>query len=267
MKLSKESIDRILNLHKGMNSYVLCFGGSDKAILIKNIIENSGGKLVSPKFVRKEKNTELRYAVIIFVGSINETEIFELESILARLGSRAKIIMDLTNIKLSSNRRELALSYIRKYNIGIIKGTDEELQILKKANDRLSYEKTRSDNDKGTIYLARKSSTIIVEGNRNYLTDGYNEFKVNDIGKKIIEDDTLNLIFSLLITNCITNCNNIAEMIQRVILRLIALSVIISDNVITLDKFNETNNIVNGVMNISSEVLSEKYRVCYWFKR
>ena len=267
MKLSKESIDKILDLHKGMSSYVLCFGESDKTILIKNIIENSGGKLVSSEYVRKERNTELRYTVLIFVGRINESELNDVERVLVRLGKRAKVILDLTGIKLSMNRRDIALSFIRKYNISIIKGTDEELKAIMKANDKFSYEKKLTKHDRNIIYLAREFSTIVIERNQNYLTDGYNEFKINDINKDIIDDNIFELIYSSLIANCVCNCDESGQIIQSIILRLIALNIKVNDKIISLDQFSNIYKLVENVMDIDSEALSREYRVCYYFKR
>ena len=110
MKLSKESIERILDLQKMENSYVLCFGNDNNSILIDMVIKYLGGSIIQFKDIEKEKNTELDYTILIFVGNLKDNDINNIEKTLALLGNRTKIIMDLTGINLSINKRDFALS-------------------------------------------------------------------------------------------------------------------------------------------------------------
>ena len=147
MKLSRESIEKILDLQRKRCSYLLCFGEIESNFIAKKLIVGLGNKIISVKDIDKEKNTELKYTILIFVGAVKETDISDIEKTIAILGSKAKIILDLTGIKLSINRRDLALSFIKRYNINLVKGTKEEFQEIIKGYNTLKY------NDE--IYLAR----------------------------------------------------------------------------------------------------------------
>lgn len=254
MKLSKKSIEMILDLQRRRSSYLLCFGETKSSFIGKRLIEGLGNTIVSVKDIEENKNTELKYTILIFVGTVNEDNICNIEKAIAILGSKAKIILDLTGIKLSINRRNLALSFIKRYNIDLVKGTKEEFkEIIKIFN---------IDKNSNEIYLAKKYGFIIVESDKNYLSDGYNEIIVNNIDKKLKCNEVFNYIYSYLIAINICHCEVNSEILLSSIIQLI----ILNDKFGLLLALKDLDYFIKEISQIDSENLEENYRLCYFVK-
>lgn len=255
MKLSKESIERILDLQKMENSYVLCFGNDNNSILIDMVIKYLGGSIIQFKDIEKEKNTELDYTILIFVGNLKDNDINNIEKTLALLGNRTKIIMDLTGINLSINKRDFALSLMKRYDINLIKGNEKELITLIKSYNIFKEHQI--------IYLARILGCIIIETDKSYLTDGYNEVRVIDIENLLKEDEVINIIYNCLITIGISHCKERGEKLQYSIIQLIALNF----NFKLVNGEIELYDFINKITKVDAECLEKNCRLCYSFKR
>ena len=262
MKLSVKSIQRILDLRKKASSLVLCFGGGNNNIIIKKSIEILGGKIISLKDIKKRKNSNDNYSILIFADGLNDYEVDDLENVLVILGSKARIILDISNLDLSSNRRDLILSFMKRYNIDVIKGTEDKINgFVQRCKIIMDMQSEKCINEQ-IKDMARKNNSIIIKADKNYVTDGYNEFIVKVLNDEYISNDKFQYINSCILSSDICNCNETGEKLQCII--VIMISFIIKSNLLIDEK--NIYDFINEVNEIQADEIESGSNICYQVK-
>lgn len=272
MRLSRESISYILDLQKSKRPRICCFSSESDMDYIRESIISYNGRVVERQEIEKSHEvTELSDAILITIGALDSEEILEVERALA-VSSNVSVLLEATEVNISINRRDLVLSLLNRYNIDAIKGTEEEIEELIKA--QIDY-KSNYYNKKAQVQyrsFAKKNKVILVVSGKNYyITDGYSEFCINNYNKEFIDSLYLKYILDSMIIVGLAVCSKKEEKIQSMLISILAFC---KSQALVLDivkpYFNNdiiNKYLINAIVNIKVDDIESICDINYEFTR
>lgn len=273
MKLSKESINYMLDLPKSNLPRMYCHSSSQRLENVRRIITTCYRQITCESSEKKD-DFSLSNSVLIFLEDMNKEDIVYLDEKLLVLNNKMAVLLEAEGIKLDIYKRNLILGFLNKNNVNIIKGSKEEIESLIRIYENNS--EVKKDYKDRCRYFCRKNDTIvIVEDSCRYITDGYSEFfiKNNSIGDKETYDKVLNTIYSTILACGISGCKNKGEIIQSILISTLVFEV--SKKLLLKDmnsniKYNDKElleYILNRISIVTSEDIQESEIIYYSFKR
>ena len=166
MRLSGESINYVLDLQKKKLPRVYCCSSIERLNDLSRGIIYYNGKVKS-KFDGSNDESNSISTLLIFLDEIRDENIMDIEKKLMSISKKEVVLLEAKGIDVIIHKRNLAFSLINRYNINVIKGTEEEINAL------ISLENKEEDinfNYRG--FAKRNSCVLIIEGEKYYITDG-----------------------------------------------------------------------------------------------
>ena len=226
MKLSKEAISYILDLQRRKQPQVCCLTNLERLYNIKKAIMNYNGK------VNFLPDIDLREGVsgdtlLILVDEIKDENILYMEKALISFNNKKGVVfLEIGGINSSINKRNLALSFLSRYNLDVIKGTKEEIETLIKGQMGKGDEFDNKDITFKYRYFSKKNHLVlIIEGDNYYITDGYSEFSIENINKDFFINDLLEDIHTGMIAVGLGVCKSKGEIIQSILVSTLSFEI------------------------------------------
>lgn len=268
MKLSSESINDSIRMQETNDPTIYCISSKDKFKCLKKAIISYKGEAKSLEEITNNYNKLSNDVLLVRLDTIDEDEIFSVEKLLIRSTTEKKsIILDISGVNLSIDKRDVALSFLNRYNIDLIIGSRNEFLYLVK--NQWQYKNDIVDKYR---YFSRKNKIILlVIDNEYFITDGYSEFIIESKKNKAYEDVDLNCILSGIISVAISNCSSKEEKVKSI---LIAINVFEICKDLTINKVSDSDEITNyssvlfnEILNINPKTIYDNSKILYMFKR
>lgn len=267
MKLSKESIDYILNLQKNKLPFSYYCNEERKEFLL-NTIKSYDGKAVSI-----EENIYLdNSSILMFLDDVKKNDIQSIEKFLIKLRRKVAVILDIQGIDFSIYKRNLVLSFLNKENINIIKSTKTEIDRLIKMQYNNVLLLKNEGNFKYREFSRKNNIILILSGDNYYVTDGYSEFYIKNSNKVFKDMDHIENIQSIIMASIINICKGKCEVIKGV---LISILILVVSEELTLNaakltkenKENLENTLLKEIHEMNVDKISSYGHILYKFKR
>lgn len=269
MKLSSESINDSIRLQETKEPIIYCISSKDKfQYLNKAIISYKGEAKSLDEITNNYKLNLSNDVLLVRLDIIDKDEIFSIERLLIKSTTKKKsIILDISGVNLSIDKRDMALSFLNRYNIDLIIGTkDEFIDII---NGQRQYEKKL--NDKYRDFSRKNKSILLVNDDEYFITDGYSEFIIKSMRSKIYDNIDLSCILSGILSVAISRCRSKEEKVKSILIAINALEICkdsINAKVTDSDEVPSLLSVLlDEILNISSEVIYENSKILYIFKR
>lgn len=267
MKLSKESIDYILNLQKNKLPFSYYCNEERKEFLL-NTIKSYDGKAVSI-----EENIYLdNSSILMFLDDVKKNDIQSIEKFLIKLRRKVAVILDIQGIDFSIYKRNLVLSFLNKENINIIKSTKTEIDRLIKMQYNNVLLLKNEGNFKYREFSRKNNIILILSGDNYYVTDGYSEFYIKNSNEVFKDMDHIENIQSIIMASIINICKGKCEVIKGV---LISILILVVSEELTLNaakltkenKENLENTLLKEIHEMNVDKISSYGHILYKFKR
>lgn len=275
MRLSEESIKDILDLQKNMLPLVYCCASEERLNSLSRGIIYYNGK-VGYKSNKGNEKSRVINTLVIFLDEISEENILDIEKKLISLNKEEVVLLEATGIDLLIHKRNLALSFINRYNINVIKGTMKEIDSLIK----IQSDKEDKEGSKFRYReFSRKNDTIlIIKGVcYYYITDGYSEFYIKKSNCDFKDKEYLENIYTGMIAVSIGLCKNKSksEIVKSILISSIAFymaqanSSNLEKNEFIENKYhgNSNENLLNEIYKIDVDKIRDYGDINYFFKR
>lgn len=277
MKLSKESINYILDLQKKILPIISCLN-LENIQVIKEVIMNYNGKI---NYILDDVKDDIKLVntLLILMDNLNEEDSFCLERILVNLDKQAVVLLDAKGIDSSVYKRNLVLSFLNRDKIGVIKGTKKQIEALMKIKGNKKVYNLDT-NFKYRDFSKKNNIILIVEDSEYYITEGYSEFYIQKSDKEILDKRLLDYVYDSILSVGVGICKDKCEIVQSILISTLVF--IISMQRATL-KFEEESNIERNVIydkdeaiyksmveeihEINSDIIEYYDKICYSFKR
>lgn len=272
MRLSKGAISYILDLQKNKLPQVCCISNLERFEILKEAIVNYSGKV---KLLSNDLDgsTVKSNTLLIFMDELNEKNLFDVEKTLISNGSKA-VLLEIKGIDSSINKRNLALNFLNRYNLDVIKGTREEIQTLINFNNNNIGKINCNLNFEYRDFAKKNDVILIIKGNSYFITDGYSEFTIENFNDNFVEEDYLEDIHSSMVSVGLGVCNNKCEIIQSILISTLAFSTneldVLEDNLKDDDNNyykKDIKNFLDKINNVTVDKIRGFGDIKYEFKR
>lgn len=267
MKLSNEAINDSIRFQETKKPIVYCISSKNKFYYLKKAIISYKGEA---EFVDEVNNygRNLNSDVILLRLDTIYDEIFGVERFLIKsAGKKKSIILDISGVNLSIDKRDMALSFLNRYNIDLIIGTNDEILYLingQKKDKKNLYENYRD-------FSKRNKTVLLVYGEEYFITDGYSEFIIGSKNNEIGEIVDFNCILSGIIAVATASCRSREEKVKSILIAVNAFEIckdLAVDKIRSLGEVSSfLSSLFNEILNISSEIIYENSKILYIFKR
>ena len=132
MKISIESLTEILNLQKEKQPLIHCISSMvTMNDLAQGILSYNGKPIMALGIDEVGEITTSAKALLINLGTLDSNRIAAMEKSL-RIASRKNrpVVLDAVGVDISFFRREIALIFLTRYKIDVIKGSISEIKSL-----------------------------------------------------------------------------------------------------------------------------------------
>lgn len=264
MKISIESLTEILNLQKEKQPLIHCISSVvTMNDLAQGILSYNGKPIMALGIDEVGEITTSAKALLINLGTLDSNRIAAMEKSL-RIASRKNrpVVLDAVGVDISFFRREIALIFLTRYKIDVIKGNLSEIKSLlekktkknrdencikekkevivnnyisdenelNKINEKSHGDTIKKDyeiREKMRLFSKRYKTILIATGevNENYITDGFSEFFIsngNNVFEKVVGVDC---ILGGLISVGIAVARTNAEKVQAILIAIMAMGV------------------------------------------
>lgn len=277
MKLSKESINYILDLQKKMLP-IICCSNLEIFDVIKEVIINYNGR-ASYVLSDTKNNKKIVNTLLILMENLSEQDSFYLEKILINLDKKVVALLDAKGIDSAVYKRNLVLSFLNRDKIGIIKGTKEQVETLIKIEDDKKV-CSLDANFKYRDFSKKNNVILIVEDDGYYITEGYSEFYIQCENREFLDKELLEYIYDGLLAVGVGVCTDKCEIVQAILISTLAF--IISEDRVILNLKKETNSgikykydkdeiiykyMIDEIHEINSNIIENYDKIIYSFKR
>ena len=251
MRLSGESINYVLDLQKKKLPRVYCCSNIERLNdLSRGIIYNNGK--VKSKLDGSNDENDLINTLLIFLDEIRDENIMDIEKNLMSISKKEVVLLEAKGVDLIIHKRNLAFSLINRYNINVIKGTEEEINAL------IALENKEEDinfNYRG--FAKRNNCVLIIEGKKYYITDGYSEFYIKNKNEYFTDEEFIDNIYTGMIASGIGICNNKSEIVQSVLISTLAFYIAQKNSIGLMKKQFDNSEYENNIKLINEYLLEE----------
>lgn len=272
MKISRESTTSILSRQKIKRPLIHCITDSVSLNDLQQAIMCYGGRAIMSHGIEEVYEiTSNSDALLVGLGTLDNNKILAIEkSLKAARRKNISTVLDIRGADISLYRRNLVLSLLNRYSIDILKGTEDEINSVVKAQKHYKC----IDEDGGVNYraFARKNKVVlIISKKKYYITDGYSEFIINNGNDEFNMITSMESIFSGMLAVSIAVCESREEKIQGELIATLAFT-ICED--LVLKRVSETEGVIllkNYLLEEISKIDVDKIecygKVIYEFKR
>lgn len=271
MKLSRESTINILNMQKMKNPLIHCITDLVSLNDLQQAIMCYGGRAIMSHGIEEVYEiTSNSDALLIGIGTLDNNKILAMEkSLKAARRKNISTILDIRGADISLYRRNLVLSFLNRYSIDILKGTEDEISSVIQAQKRCKY--TESDEKVSYRSFARKNKVVLVISEKKYyITDGYSEFIINNGNDELNKITSIESIFSGMLAVAIAICDSREEKIQGELIATLAFRIC---EELALERASEEgvillkNYLLEEISKIDVDKIENYGKVIYEFRR
>ncbi|MBB6713620.1 hydroxyethylthiazole kinase [Clostridium gasigenes] len=298
MKISIEALTEVLNLQKEKQPLIHCISSMvTMNDLAQGILSYNGKPIMAPGIDEVGEITASANALLINLGTLDSSRVEAMEKSIRIASKKNKpIVLDAIGVDISFFRREIALVFLTRYKIDVIKGNVSEIKALlekkpKKNKEHKeiieSKEQNRNNENeefvKNTIkddyeireqmreFSKKYKSILIATGNENYITDGFSEFFINngndEFDRVVGVDSLLGGLISVGVAVARTN----AEKVQAVLIAIMTMGVSKELAYEKMDKkqglISLKNSLIDEISLINNKKLEAMGKISYIFKR
>ena len=251
MRLSGESINYVLDLQKKKLPRVYCCSSIERLKDLSRGIIYYNGKVKS-KLDESNDDSSLVNTLLIFLDEIKDENIMDIEKQLISMNKKEVVLLEAKGIDSIIHKRNLAFSLINRYNINVIKGTKEEINTLIALQNK---EENINFNYRG--FAKRNNCVLIIEGEKYYITDGYNEFYIKNKNKYFTDEEFIDNVYTGMIASSIGICNNKSEIVQAILISTLSFYIAQKNSIGMIKKQLDNSNYENNIKLINEYLLEE----------
>lgn len=281
MQIGIRALDDSLNLQKNKQPLIHCISNEIYLEdLEKSIINYNGNLIFSNSIEKYAEITSKADSLLISLDDLNSTKFDEIEKSI-RIARRKGIpvVLDILGVNISFIRREIALRFINRYNINVVKGKLEEFKVLVLKKDKLkkeNYSNYKLKEDKALRFSLRKfskiySTMVVVKCDDYYLTDGFSEFYIDRDISKVNKLFGFEAILSGLISVGVAAASSTEEGFKGVLVAIMTMAVsekiVEQKNLIYGKDINLKKHLLDEIKDINSDKLYKSSKVNYLFVR
>ena len=222
MRLSGESIHYVLDLQKKKLPRVYCCSSIERLKDLSRGIIYYNGKVKS-KLDESNDDSSLVNTLLIFLDEIKDENIMDIEKQL-----------------ISMNKKEVVLLEAKEINTLIALQNKEE-------NINFNY--------RG--FAKRNNCVLIIEGEKYYITDGYNEFYIKNKNKYFTDEEFIDNVYTGMIASSIGICNNKSEIVQAILISTLSFYIAQKNSMGMIKKQLDNSNYENNIKLINEYLLEE----------
>ncbi|MBB6623989.1 hydroxyethylthiazole kinase [Clostridium gasigenes] len=298
MKISIEALTEVLNLQKEKQPLIHCISSMvTMNDLAQGILSYNGKPIMAPGIDEVGEITASANALLINLGTLDSSRVEAMEKSIRIASKKNKpIVLDAIGVDISFFRREIALVFLTRYKIDVIKGNVSEIKALlekkpkkNKEHKEIIESKEQNINNeneefvKNTIkddyeireqmreFSKKYKSILIATGNENYITDGFSEFFINngndEFDRVVGVDSLLGGLISVGVAVARTN----AEKVQAVLIAIMTMGVSKELAYEKMDKkqglISLKNSLIDEISLINNKKLEAMGKISYIFKR
>lgn len=241
MRLSGESINYVLDLQKKKLPRVYCCSSIERLKDLSRGIIYYNGKVKS-KLDESNDDSSLVNTLLIFLDEIKDENIMDIEKQLISMNKKEVVLLEAKGIDSIIHKRNLAFSLINRYNINVIKGTKEEINTLIALQNK---EENINFNYRG--FAKRNNCVLIIEGEKYYITDGYNEFYIKNKNKYFTDEEFIDNVYTGMIASSIGICNNKSEIVQAILISTLSFYIAQKNSIGMIKKQLDNSNYENNI--------------------
>lgn len=278
MQIGIRALDDSLSLQKNKQPLIHCIFNSIYAKdLEKSIINYNGNPMFSNSLEEYAEITSKAYSLLISLDDLNNTKIDEIEKSI-RIARRKgiPIVLDILGVNISFLRKEIALRFINRYNINVLKGNLQEFKTLfneeyKEEVQSDEEDKTKKDIDfriKLRDFSRRNDIIVVLEKNYYYITDGFSEFYIDSKERALDKVDIGRGILSGLIAVGIGASTGKEQKFKSVLLA--SMTMVISEYLVknqSLNNVSKNELLIDEIKKIDVEKLNKLSKIDYLFVR
>ena len=197
-------------------------------------------------------DSSLVNTLLIFLDEIKDENIMDIEKQLISMNKKEVVLLEAKGIDSIIHKRNLAFSLINRYNINVIKGTKEEINTLIALQNK---EENINFNYRG--FAKRNNCVLIIEGEKYYITDGYNEFYIKNKNKYFTDEEFIDNVYTGMIASSIGICNNKSEIVQAILISTLSFYIAQKNSIGMIKKQLDNSNYENNIKLINEYLLEE----------
>lgn len=279
MQIGIRALDESLNLQKIKKPLIHCINNSSEK-LKESIINYNGNPIFTNILKEYLELTSKANSLLIYLDDLNEDKIEAIEKSI-RIARRKGIpvVLDILGANISFPIREMALRFINRYNIDVVKGKAEEFKVLVLKEKTLIEEnkfnyKLREDNS-FRISLRRFSKNnntfLVIKSDDYYLTDGFSEFfinrYINEENKSLDIEDMLSGLISVGIASASNNEERFISVLVAIMTMAVSEKKAEQKNLIYSEDISFMKYLKDEIKNINANELSKLSQIDYLFTR
>ncbi len=281
MQIGIRALDESLNLQQKKHPLIHCISNLVTARdLAQGILCYNGNPLISNSIEEASDITSECESLLINLEDLNSSKVDAIEKSL-RVARRKGIpvVLDIMGISFSFFRREVALRFISRYNINVVKGKLEDFNVLFHSNDKLknkNFDDTKLMEDieirvELRSFSRRYNTIVVVQSEDYYLTDGFSEFHVDGYPDKFSNILGIQSILCGLISVGVAAASNNEQIFRAVLVAIMTIAVsekiVIQKNLKPENKVWLKEYLLDEIENINADKLNRLAKVDYSFVR
>lgn len=281
MQIGIRALDESLSLQKKKHPLIHCISNSvSSKDLAQGILCYNGNPIVANSTEEAPDVTSKCDCLLINLEDLNGAIVETMEKAI-RVARRKgiPIVLDITGVNFSFFRKEIALRFINRYNINVVKGKLEEFKVLIQSDDKLKSNDFTLSKVKENIevrvslrsFSKRYNIIVVVQYEDYYLTDGFSEFYLEG------EQDRFNNILGIEVILCglisvgVASASNNEQIFRAVLVAIMTIAV--SEKTAVQKNLEPEKNIwlkeylLDEIENINADKLNRLAKVEYSFVR
>jgi len=307
MKISIEALTDILNLQEEKQPLIHCISSMvTMNDLAQGILSYNGNPIMALGIDEIGEITTRAEAVLIDLGTLDNNKIAAMEKSL-RIASRKNkpVVLDAVGVDISLFRKEIALIFLARYKIDVIKGNLLEIKELlekrtKKGKEHKGRKEDKERNENEEIEeivkvgefgervidsikndyevrekmreFSKKYKTILIAtGNENYVTDGFSEFFISNGNERFNKIVGVNSILAGLISVGVAVARTTAEKVQAVLIAIMTMGIsqdiVCEKNKENFGLMSLKNYLIDEISIINTTKIEAMGKISYVFKR
>ncbi|WP_291653376.1 hydroxyethylthiazole kinase [Clostridium sp.] len=281
MQIGIRALDENLSLQKKKHPLIHCISNSVAAKdLAQGILCYNGSPVIANSTEEAPDITSKCDCLLINLENLSGAMVETMEKAI-RVARRKgiPIVLDITGVNFSFFRKEIALRFINRYNINVVKGKLEEFKVLIQSDDKLKSNDFTLSKVKENIevrvslrsFSKRYNIIVVVQCEDYYLTDGFSEFYLEG------EQERFNNIFGIEIILCglisvgVASASNNEQIFRGVLVAIMTIAV--SERIVVQKNLKPEKSIwlkeylLDEIEKIDAEKLNRLAKVEYSFVR
>lgn len=281
MQIGIRALDESLNLQKQKKPLIHCISNSISVRdLAQGILCYDGTPIIANFSEEAPDITSKCDCLLINLEDLSGAKVEAIEkSIRVARRKGIPVVLDIMGVDFSFLRKEIALRFINRYNISVVKGRVEEFKILTSSDDKLKNEDFKNLKLKENIearvdlrsFSKRHNIILVVQCKDYYLTDGFSEFYIEGYQNEFSNILGTESILCGLICVGIASASNNEQRFRAVLVAIMTIAV--SEKIAIQKNLEPKKNrrlkeyLLDEIININAEKLNRLAKVEYSFVR